>query len=134
MPAVIAVDVEGAVKTWIDGLGLVTTVGNATGIKAALKPLRSGPPYLLLSRIGGLQETAGRDAARITAVAHGPTKQVACDVAVQFANAVWNLAPGLIAPGVFCNAAEVDSGPTEIPDVSGSSRYSVEVSLYVGPG
>lgn len=119
----VAVDAEAAVRDWCNGKNL----------RAALTTQRSGPACLLLSRAGGLQESAGRDAAQITAIAHGPTKQAAANLAIAYANGVWNLAPSVIATGVYCNAAEVDSGPTELPDPSGTSRYLVVATFYLGP-
>lgn len=119
----VAVDAEGAVRDWCLSLSL----------RAALQAQRSGPDYLLLSRVGGLQESVGRDAARVTALAHGKTKQAAANLAIAYANQVWNLTPGLIATGVYCNGAEVESGPTEVLDPSGVSRYLVVASFYLGP-
>ena len=119
----VAVDAEAAVRDWCISLNL----------RAALTAQRSGPAYLLLSRSGGLQEAIGRDTATVSAIAHGPTKQAACNLAVDYANAVWSLNAGVFAVGVFCNAAEVDSGPTELPDPSGISRYLVVASFYLGP-
>lgn len=120
----VAVDAEGAVRDWCKSLG----------IPAALQPQRSGPAYLLLSRAGGLQESAGRDAPRISALAHSFTsKQDAAQLAIKFANACWNLTPGVIAAGVSCSGAEVESGPTEVQDPSGTSRYLVVASFYVAP-
>lgn len=123
MTAVVAVDAEGAVRDWCAALTMRT----------ALQPQRSGPKYLLLSRVGGLQEPSGRDEARISALAHGPTKQDAANLAISFANAVWNLNPSLIATGVWCSNADVDSGPTEVTDASGVSRYLVVATFYLGP-
>ncbi|MBV9292631.1 MAG: hypothetical protein JO222_09290 [Frankiales bacterium] len=123
MTIVVAVDAEAAVRAWATGLN----------IRAALAPLRSGAAYLLLSRAGGTQDTPGVDHARITAIGHGSTKQQAANVALAFANAVWNLTPGVIADGVFCLGAEVESGPTELADPSGVSRYLVVASFELGP-
>lgn len=122
MPTV-TVDAEGAIRDWAVALGM----------HVALQPLRSGPKYLLLSRVGGTQELAGRDRAVISALAHGPTKKDANDLATQYANAVFTLTPGVIATGVFCSDAEVDSGPTEVQDASGTSRYLVISTFYLGP-
>lgn len=124
MTVTVAVDAEAAVRDWCKSLDM----------PAALQPQRSGPAYLLISRVGGLQESAGRDAPRISATAVSlKTKQEAANLAIQFANAVWSFAPGLLNPTVFCNAAEVESGPTEIQDPSGTSRYLVICTFYLGP-
>lgn len=124
MPAVVLVDAEGAIQTWLA----------TQNIPAALKPRRSGPAYILLSRVGGIPDaTAGVDHPRISGIAHAKTKQDALNLAVQFANAVWNIPAGtVLTAGVLCQDATVDSGPSELADSSGESRYNVETSWSVG--
>lgn len=121
MPPTVAVDAEGAIRDWC----------NANSMRAFLTTQRSGPDYLLISRSGGLQQTSGIDQATITALAHGKTKQTAANLALSFANAVWNLTTTQMATDVWCSSADVDSGPTEVQDPSGTSRYLVVATFYL---
>lgn len=123
MTAVVAVDAEAGVRDWC-----ITN-----GMRAALQTQRSGPDYLLISRSGGLQQPSGIDQATITALAHGSTKQAAANLALVFANAVWNLTTVQMATGVWCSSADVESGPTEVQDPSGTSRYLVVATFYLAP-
>lgn len=122
MAATVVVDALGALKTWLI----------AHGLPAALNAQRSGPEYLLLTRVGGVPEDCGLDVARISAMAHGPTLAAANALADRFANAIWSIDAEPLNDAVFCTGAEVDSGPTQVPDASGVPRFNVEVSLYLG--
>lgn len=121
MALTVAVDAEAAVRDWCRTLGM----------NASLQSQRSGPDYLLLSRAGGVQQSAGIDQPTVSALAHAKTKQAAANLAGAFANAVWNLTTVQMTTGVWCTNADVDSGPSEVQDPSGTSRYLVVATFYL---
>lgn len=132
MPTV-AVDALAAIKAWVDD----TVKGAALTHGAQFQPLRSPATatYTILSRIGGpLDLDAGWDVPRISAEFRGPTLDLTYKAAVAYLNAVYNLtAPTDMGGVAVCYGADVDSGPTQLPDPSGTPRYYVQTSFHLSP-
>ena len=127
------VDAEGAVTDWWNALSISLTVDPHTVVKAVRAEQRSGPASLRISRVGGQPDAiTGPDHPQMTAMAKGPTKQAAFDAARLFANALWGLADTTLVAGVRCFSVDIDSGPTEVQDPSGTSRYLVVFTPHLG--
>lgn len=133
-------DVEGAVRDWVNGqTGALVGLGHPLELGAHFKRLRSPfrGSYLLLSRVGGgpngVQEI-NLDRARISGSVYGVTKQTAAVAAVAYANvlAVASTTPLLAVTGGRLAAVTDITGPVYLPD-GDEERYIVDCIFHVQP-
>lgn len=131
-------DVEGAVKDWVNAQTALVGPGHPLELGAHLKRLRSPyrGSYALLSRVGGGPdpgEEVNLDRARISASVYGITKNTAAAAATAYANA---LAAAAITPVIPVTGGRLmtvtDLSFVYVPD-GDEERYLVDALFHCQP-
>jgi hypothetical protein len=132
-------DVEGAVRDWVNAQTALTGAGHPLELGAHLRRLRSPfrGSYLLLSRVGGGPEGTGDlnvDRARISGAIYGVTKQTAGAAAVAYANLLSNasVTPQIPVTGGRLAVVTDIVGPLYLID-GDEERYLVDAVFHCQP-
>lgn len=133
------VEVEGAVRDWVNAQTALVGAGHPLELGAHFKRLRSPfrGSYLLLSRVGGGPEGVQEinlDRARISGSVYGVTKQTAAAAAVAYANLLVtaSVTPQILVTGGRLAMVTDVTGPLYLID-GDEERYIVDAVFHVQP-
>jgi hypothetical protein len=132
-------DAERAVHDWVSAHPDLSGPGKPLthGAQYERFDIRSprGATYAVVSRVGGT-DWNGLDTPRISAMIYGPTKALAAEAAVAYANAVRAMTghPTPMGAEAVCIGAYDITGPTWTPDLNPQiRRYLVDARFLLRP-